>query len=144
MVAGLSEGRPSVLVGDFIRVKSTISTKDVWYEGRVQDVYEDYVSLVFGDGFNTYMKGETFDIRFVFNRLPHRRMHFAMTYQHKPLRLLFPDGRHVAHIQPPTHAQVESLIPVNRLIGSNPEQMKTVYSIMQLPKGCAPFIIFGP
>src|ERR1700752_199243 len=72
-VAGLAEGRPSVLVGDFILVKHRSGPSTDWYKGCVHEVLVDHVSLRFSSNLSTY-KGKVFDVRFVLNRLPLRRM----------------------------------------------------------------------
>jgi helicase MOV-10 len=131
-------------MGDFIRVKHSDSTEDTWYEGRVHFVYEHSVSLHFGDEFSTY-KGTKFDVRFVLNRLPHRRMHDAIHRCHGGHgRLLFPTPYHASKLSLPTRDQLRDIVPFNRLVGGNPEQLSTVASILHLPPGSCPFIVFGP
>ncbi|KAJ7249435.1 RNA helicase [Mycena rebaudengoi] len=70
-VKGLEEGRPSVIVGDYILVRHTGVEEGPWYEGRVHH-------------------GTKFDVRFTLNRLPHRRMHQALINSFKPRQILFP------------------------------------------------------
>ncbi|KAG7097715.1 hypothetical protein E1B28_005039 [Marasmius oreades] len=144
-VKGLSEGRPSVLVGDFILVRQQHATDKTWFEGRVHQVHESHVSLRFGDDFNTY-RGTSFDIQFVLNRLSLRRMHAAVTNINNPERLLFPGSLHLRqkHNQRVTQQQVEEIVPINRLIGEDPEQLQTVAAIVNLPPGSVPFVVFGP
>lgn len=91
-VKGLAEDRPSVLVGDYILVKRREDT--VSYEGRVHAVKKLIVSLRFSDQFSTY-KGNKFDVQFVFNRLPMRRMHHSITNSSNPTRILFPSPEHI-------------------------------------------------
>ncbi|KAJ6608222.1 P-loop containing nucleoside triphosphate hydrolase protein [Mycena sp. CBHHK59/15] len=143
-VKGLEEGRPSVIVGDFILVKRTGEAEGPWYEGRVHQVHSNHVSLRFDeDQFSTY-KGSKFDVRFTLNRLPHRRMHQALTNSFKESRILFPRAEHLSGNRPLTHAQCGSITPINRLIGEDPEQFETVAAIVHQPKGSVPFVVFGP
>ncbi|THV07178.1 P-loop containing nucleoside triphosphate hydrolase protein [Dendrothele bispora CBS 962.96] len=142
-VEGLSEGRPSVLVGDFILVRHTHSTEKTWYQGRVHRVDETKVRLRFGDEFSTY-KGTSFNVRFVLNRLPLRRMHDAVTNKYDPMRFLFPGPEHVSNMRRVTRRQMDDIVPINRLVGSDPEQLETVAAIVNMPSGSPPFVVFGP
>ncbi|KAF9457927.1 P-loop containing nucleoside triphosphate hydrolase protein [Collybia nuda] len=144
-VKGLDEGRPSVLVGDFILVSSATQPealhdpKRTWIQGCVHEVHADYVSLRFGEDFNTY-KGSIFDVRFVLNRLPHRRMHYALSNQFKPTRFLFPGPNNILPASSAT--RIESISLYNRKIRD--EQLRTVVTIVNQLPGSVPFIVFGP
>lgn len=140
-VAGLAEGRPSVLVGDFILVKHHGSSTD-WYKGCVHEILVDRVSLRFNSKFSTY-KGTIFDVRFVLNRLPLRRMHQTLTVKIDSTRFTFPEPEHVKSA-PVNIDQLNSITPINRIIGEDHEQLLTVAAILHQPPGSVPFIIFGP
>ncbi|KAK0452060.1 P-loop containing nucleoside triphosphate hydrolase protein [Desarmillaria tabescens] len=142
-VDGLAEGRPSVLVGDFILVRPVGQPDKTWFEGRVHNVTMSHVSLRFSDEFNTY-RGTKFDVRFVLNRIPFRRMHDALDNKNDPARFLFPGPEHLTTAGPVTSAMLEELVPLNRDIGRNREQLETVAAIVHQPKGSVPFIVFGP
>ncbi|KAK0204282.1 P-loop containing nucleoside triphosphate hydrolase protein [Desarmillaria ectypa] len=142
-VEGLAEGRPSVLVGDFILVRPVGQPDKTWFEGRVHSVTMKHVSLRFSNEFNTY-RGTKFDVRFVLNRLSFRRMQYALTKNKDPARLLFPGPEHLTTAGPVTSAMLEELTPLNRDIGRNREQLETVAAIVHQPKGSVPFIVFGP
>ncbi|ESK92561.1 rna helicase [Moniliophthora roreri MCA 2997] len=142
-VKGLSEGRPSVLVGDFILVRQVNATNKTWFEGRVHHVHETHVSLRFDDNFSTY-RGTSFDVRFVLNRLSLRRMHAAVMNTNNPKRLLLPGPEHLRRNKPVTQQQMDDIRPINRLIGEDPEQLQTVAAIVNLPPGSVPFVVFGP
>ncbi|KAF5356601.1 hypothetical protein D9758_008284 [Tetrapyrgos nigripes] len=144
-VQGLSEGRPSVLVGDFILVRPTRSADKSWFQGRVHRVDETKVSLRFGDEFSTY-KGTSFDVRFVLNRLSLRRMHEAVANNNNPSRFLFPGPEHVAmsNMRRVTQQEMDDIVPINRLVGSDAEQLEVVAAIVNIPPGSPPFVVFGP
>ncbi|KAK7047845.1 hypothetical protein VNI00_006173 [Paramarasmius palmivorus] len=142
-VKGLSEGRPSVLVGDFILVRQQNATSKTWFEGRVHQVHEQYVSLRFDDNFSTY-RGTSFDVRFVLNRLSLRRMHAVVTNTNNPKRLLFPGPEHIRRNRPVTQQQLDDITPFNRHVGEDPEQLETVAAIINMPPGSVPFVVFGP
>jgi helicase MOV-10 len=136
-----------VLVGDFILVSlsesaATLNTRK-WYEGRVHQVHENHVSLRFGNDFSTY-RGTKFDVRFVLNRLPYRRMHQAMSNKFKPARLLFPAPTHIVGVQRVSQRMVDDISPIYRPIGEDAEQMETVAAIVNQKPGSAPFVVFGP
>ncbi|KIM42180.1 hypothetical protein M413DRAFT_70670 [Hebeloma cylindrosporum] len=147
LVKGLAENRPSVLVGDFILVSrsesaDTLNTRK-WYEGRVHQVYENYVSLRFGNDFSTY-RGTKFDVRFVLNRLPFRRMHQALVNKFKPARFLFPSPAHIAGVHRVSQSMIDDISPFDRPIGEDEEQMETVAAIVNQKPGSVPFVVFGP
>jgi helicase MOV-10 len=140
-VEGLAEGRPSILVGDFILVKQHGTPTD-WYKGCVHEIMMNTVSLRFSSKFSTY-KGNTFDVRFVLNRLPLRRMHQALTLETDSTRILFPEPEHISST-PVGIEQLRAINPINRLIGEDHEQLMTVAAIVHQPPGSVPFVIFGP
>ncbi|TFK41414.1 P-loop containing nucleoside triphosphate hydrolase protein [Crucibulum laeve] len=146
-VEGLAENRPSVLVGDFILV-SHVGSEDAnekrkWYEGRVHQVHQNHVTLRFSDSFSTY-RGTKFDVKFVLNRLPLRRMHHALNNSFKPARVLFPGPEHVAGLRRVTAAQRSSFVPIYRPLREDEEQMETIAAIVNQDPGSVPFVVFGP
>ncbi|KAJ3553464.1 hypothetical protein NP233_g12636 [Leucocoprinus birnbaumii] len=146
-VKGLAEGRPSVLVGDFILVSRTGEGEDGternWYEGRVHKVFLDRVSLRFGDKFNVY-RGTRFDVQFVFNRISYRRMYHILKNSFDPKRLLFPGPEHLNGMGLPTVSQREKLVICNRQLEGDDEQLGAIAAILHMPPGSVPFIVFGP
>ncbi|KAJ3573071.1 hypothetical protein NP233_g2668 [Leucocoprinus birnbaumii] len=146
-VKGLAEGRPSVLVGDFILVSRTGEGEDGternWYEGRVHKVFLDRVSLRFGDKFNVY-RGTRFDVQFVFNRISYRRMYHILKNSFDPKRLLFPGPEHLNGMSLPTVSQREKLVICNRQLEGDDEQLGAIAAILHMPPGSVPFIVFGP
>lgn len=139
-VPGLAEKRPSVLVGDKIRVQVPKSGSK-WFAGYVHKVEELRVFLGFGPKFSG-ISGQVYDVRFSLGRTPLRRMHQALGIAWDPPRVLFPNIDHFA--DPLPIASVDNLEPFNRLLRSNPEQMLAVKTILRLPPGSAPFGIWGP
>ncbi|EKM76476.1 hypothetical protein AGABI1DRAFT_131302 [Agaricus bisporus var. burnettii JB137-S8] len=146
-VKGLAEGRPSVLTGDYILISRAgeggDGTERKWHEGRVHKVLLERVSLRFGDDFNTY-RGTKFDVQFVFNRIPYRRMYHILKNGFNPKRLLFPDPEHIRNNRLPTSSQKEDLVLFNRQLKTDDEQLGAVAAIMNMSPGSAPFIVFGP
>ncbi|KAF5389693.1 hypothetical protein D9757_006021 [Collybiopsis confluens] len=142
-VQGLAEGRPSVLVGDFILVRHQNGADKTWYQGRVHKVYETHVSLRFDDTFSTY-RGNSFEVRFVLNRLSFRRMHAALTNKNDLARLLFPDTEHARNLRKVSRALMDGITPINRVVGEDPEQLEAVTAIVNMPPGSPPFVVFGP
>lgn len=147
LVEGLAEGRPSVLVGDFILVSHTESVETLntrtWFEGRVHQVHENHVSLYFGDNFSTY-RGTKFDVRFVLNRLSYRRMHQMLIDKYNPVRLLFPDTIHLQGASRVALDKIVEIKPFYRPLGEDEEQMETVAAIINQKPGSVPFVVFGP
>lgn len=144
---GLAENRPSVLVGDYILIGREGDVdqfgKRKWYEGRVHQVRMNEVSLRFSDDFSTY-RGTKFDVRFVLNRLPYRRMHHALVNAFHPARVLFPSAEHIRGSQRVTAAQRDRITLVNRELSGDEEQLDTVAAIVNRAPGSIPFVVFGP
>ncbi|KAI0088906.1 RNA helicase [Irpex rosettiformis] len=145
-VPGLAEKRPSVLVGDNIRMQHTSSDPDTgkWYDGFVHVVHRDEVGMKFGASFHAgHSASQRYRARFKLNRCPLRRQHQALDTAFHPSRLLFPEPSPLtAHpllsseaIKPNIH---------NKLIASNPPQLQAIAAIASLPPGSLPFIVFGP
>lgn len=136
-----------MLVGDFILVSETnaniLPESRKWYEGRVHAVRMNDVVLRFDDGFNTY-RGNKFDVRFVLNRLPFRRMHHALINLFKPSRILFPSPIDIAGVTRVSGAQMSNISPYYREMKEDPEQLETVAAILHQRPGSVPFVVFGP
>ncbi|KAJ6480358.1 P-loop containing nucleoside triphosphate hydrolase protein [Mycena sanguinolenta] len=142
-VQGLEEGRPCVIVGDFILVRHSGADDSPWFEGRVHKIHQNRISLRFDDRFSTY-KGTKFDVKFTLNRLPHRRMHHALTNSFKESRIFFPRAEHLLRNTRVSTLQRNSISPANRRIVEDPEQFETVVVIVHQPPGSPPFVVFGP
>ena len=96
-----------------------------------------------GSAFSTY-RGTVFDVRFKLNRLPYRRMHQALTNGNDQSRFLFPNNEHVRDLRPVGASAIARITPINRLVGTDEEQLETVATILNRPAGSVPFVVFGP
>ncbi|KAL4247242.1 DNA2/NAM7 helicase family protein [Abortiporus biennis] len=142
-VPGLAEKRPSVLVGDSILVQPVGSPSGRWFEGHVHVVRQKEVGLKFHASFNVAAR---YRIRFRLNRYPLRRQHQALDIALHSDRILFPSSNHVRYpVAPVANLNTHITASIhNRLIASNPAQLQAVTSIVKLPPGSLPFVIFGP
>lgn len=132
-----------MLVGDFILVRPTDRHDMKWFKVCVHQVTATSVSLKFHFDFSAH-RGSRVNVRFVLNRLPLRRMHMANSQSKAEMsRLLFPDASHLLGHRV-TAVQMNLLIPFNRPVCSNPEQLLAVTTILHQPLGSPPFVIFGP
>jgi helicase MOV-10 len=77
-------------------------------------------------------------------RLPLRRMHQALGTTFTSDRVLFPSEAHIVSRVATTDVEMKKIRCVNRLIESNPPQLQAVASILHMPKGSVPFVVFGP
>lgn len=140
-VPGLAEKRPSVLIGDEILVQPGEATHGGrWYSGFVHVIERDEVGLRFGRGFRVSGPDQRFYVRFKYNRIVSRREQQAIKAAAPVHRLQFPV---LAHIKPQTILQ-EEIVTYNQDIETNPAQKRAVSSIVRLPPGSPPFIVFGP
>ena len=140
-VPGLAENRPSVLIGDEILVQPVDAVQGgKWYSGFVHMIERDEVGLRFGRGFRAPNPDDRFYIRFQYNRIISRREHQAIKANPPVHRLQFPL---LTHVKLPIPLQGE-IVSYNQNIETNPAQKQAVSSIVRLPPGSPPFIVFGP
>ena len=142
---------PEVIIGDYLWLDDI--QEDIRYEARITDIYVFprraaavlRMSLRLPTDFNLY-RGATFMLRFRLNRITLRREYHALTNSFSPQRrLLFPS---VSDIKPITRrlsrTEIRNLKLANENIRDDDQQLQTVVSILQQPKGTVPFIIYGP
>ena len=133
-----------------------------WLEDRQQDVYYDArvtrtdvstrgslsvlkVFLQVPTSFNLY-RGAIFLLHFRLNRITLRRQYHALASSpgEHLRRVLFPSVTDIKPIPRLSEAEIENLPLVNENIREDKQQLHSVVSILQHPKGSVPFIIFGP
>ena len=141
-VPGLTEKRPSLIVGDQILAREQGSIGDGWWRGYVHVVELESVGLRFERSFSA-LSGQEFEVRFELNRLTLRRMHQALDVGTMSRRLLFPQEEHIKSSRP-SEDDVISLNPISRSVGQNYSQQLAVTAIRNLQPGSPPFIVFGP
>lgn len=138
-VPGLAENRPSVLRGDNVFVK--LPGQRAVYEGCVHQVLEGSIYLAFSPEFmRSFVNNMKVSVEFTFSRYPLRVCHRAITLtQSLSLRhLTFPNN-------PASNtASTQNILPFNRRLESNAEQMEAVRNIVAGTSKPAPYIVFGP
>ncbi|KAI0259125.1 P-loop containing nucleoside triphosphate hydrolase protein [Gloeopeniophorella convolvens] len=141
---------PEVIVGDFLWLDDILD--DIRYEARITDVD------VFRRGGLAVLKmrvqlpresslhhGAPFMLRFRLNRITLRRQYHALASSLAPLRrLLFPSASDIKPVRQLPRSEIDNLPLVNRDIRGDAQQLQTVVSLLQHPKGSVPFIIYGP
>ena len=145
---------PEVIVGDFLWLED--KQEDVKYEARIKTVHVFTrgsiavleISLEVPRSFNFYL-GVQFLLHFGLNRITLCRQYHALASQNPsrlaPLRrLLFPSASDIKPVQQFSEDEVARLQLVNENIREDEQQLQTVVSILQQPKGTVPFVIFGP
>ncbi|KAG9018818.1 hypothetical protein FRB90_009288 [Tulasnella sp. 427] len=117
-VPGLAEKRPSVIVGDLIKIR--LHDERVIHGGYVHrvDGRGAYISLNYKFPFSNRF---LYDVEFTLNRLPFRRQHQAvLTKEAVKKRFLFPEWQDVT-----------------------PQEM-AISRILSMGPGSAPFVVHGP
>ncbi|KAK7162511.1 hypothetical protein R3I93_006737 [Phoxinus phoxinus] len=91
-VPGLTEGRPSLFIGDKVVLKKACSGGIVLeYMSYITEISEDDVSLRVNADFQHSYLGEPLDVEFTFNRVTTRRCHCALEQvKHFGNNILFP------------------------------------------------------
>ena len=108
----------------------------------VHEIQDERVRVHFHLSFNT--TGTRWNVRFQLNRTTLRRQHQALVARiPSPQRILFPVPGFEG-LDTPFAAADSQLELYNSRIGTNPEQLEAINSILHLKTGSAPFIVFGP
>ena len=131
------------MAGDRILVQAQGITDGRWFEGHVHVVEKAEVGLCFHTSFGRHNEGRRFHVRFKLSRIPLRRQHQAMDAAFVEDRVLFPLVSHLAPGRLQTSRDVR-LNLYNGLLAQNAPQVQAVVSIVSLPPGSPPFIVFGP
>ncbi|KAF8689719.1 His Kinase A (phosphoacceptor) domain, partial [Rhizoctonia solani] len=143
-VPGLSEKRPSVIVGDRIKLHPHSEPEKVWYMGIVREIETTTVLVAFNRRF-PHAPGALYDVQFVLNPVPFQRMIQALNVTPKRLEILFPQVEDVTASSIAVQNLEEPEIELyNHIISSNYEQYNAVSKVVGLPPGSPPFIVFGP
>jgi helicase MOV-10 len=141
---------PEVLKGDFLWLED--GQEDVYYDTRITNANVFMrgslavlkIFLQVPASFNLY-RGVQFLLRFRLNRITLRRQYHALASPLTHLRrLLFPGVSYIKPIRCLSKAEIAELPLANENIREDEQQLQTVVSILQQPKGTVPFIIFGP
>ena len=129
--------------GDSIVVQQQNSNNDKWFEGHVHIIRKTQLGLCFHTSFDRLNEGKLFHVRFKPSRLPLRRQHQALDTAFIEDRILFPEVGHLPQGRIRSMAEFK-LDLFNPLIANNEHQIQAIVSILRLPAGSPPFIVFGP
>ncbi|KAF9414337.1 hypothetical protein HW555_007734 [Spodoptera exigua] len=140
-VPGLSEKRPSLMIGDLLFVRPH-NQQEVMFEAIVKEVNEN--EALIGDLHakftNYYAMDGLFDIRFFLSRISLERMHKAVN----DIR----NNGHYTRIFPKENECVKKAPPIlnyfNPLVEANLEQRCAVECIVTNSSGTAPYLLHGP
>ncbi|KAL7635976.1 UNVERIFIED_CONTAM: hypothetical protein RMT77_013794 [Armadillidium vulgare] len=165
VVEGLSESRPSLMIGDSVLASPLHETQnDVKYEGVIHEVLHSKVLLKFHPDFHSSYGGEDHSVQLRFNRTPMRRCHQAVSFAPQQLQdsVLFlkkilnrspqvevfeenvetsPDAKSKANV-PLNSNSSKPLTWFNESL--NDDQRKAVKRILEGRNRPTPYIIFGP
>ena len=151
-VENLVEKRPSVVVGDEIKIRqiSDKAKKVDNYLGRVVAVEKQHVVFTTHVGFDSnYQDTARYTINFILATTPYNRMFSVLTYQQNIIALAKPlePPPFVSYLFPSLHPNVTNselfnkpMAPIERV---NEEQEAAITSITKYNRNF-PFIIFGP
>lgn len=101
------------------------------------------VGLQFHGSFARYSEGRSFHVRFKLNRIPIRRQHHALDTAFNEDRILFPSMDMTSSLSLRQFGGTRMTL-YNQLISTNPPQLQAIASIVSLPPGSPPFVVFGP
>lgn len=147
-VPGLAEGRPSLLRGDRLVLRS--DKRSSYYEGYIHEVREkDILFKLHENLHSTAMDGLRFDVQFLSSRTPFRRQHHGVM-QYKDCdqvrAMVFP-------FKPQVDRQPEPLVRFKQqneedfpcFMGTlNVYQRRAVMNVLKAQSRPAPYIMFGP
>ena len=113
----------------------------LWYEGYVHTVHEKEVGLKFNKLFKT---SQAYHVRFKLNRITLKRQHHALDTKNQADRFLFPTTAHSSSVARREGVNKQKSSYFNSNIANNEQQQLAVRSIVRLPPGSPPFVLFGP
>ena len=113
----------------------------LWYEGFVHVVHEKEVGLKFNKLFKT---SQAYHVRFKLSRITLMRQHHALDTKNQQDRILFPTTANSSAISRREGANKRKFSYHNSNIVNNEQQQLAIRSIVRLPPGSPPFILFGP
>lgn len=127
--------------GDSVLVQPTNARdKCQWFEGIVHVIEQLEIGIRFRKSSTQQHPGQTFNVKFRYNRIAMRRQHQALESNFVATRVLCPTLAHATNARPFFY-----MGPVyNPLINDNPAQTSAVKLAVSQPPGAMPFIIFGP
>ncbi|XP_065293674.1 putative helicase MOV-10 [Dermacentor albipictus] len=145
-VPGATEGRPSVMKGNRLFIRSSLShpTSVTEYEAVVHKTDGPYITVRVSEEFNLiYIKGMRFDIRFTFNRIPLTRMHRSLdTCKKRRLwSFIFPPS---SSLPSKPALELSDLRFFNKKVQENEEQSKAVRDMLLGLHRPYPYLLFGP
>ncbi|XP_048355587.1 RNA helicase Mov10l1-like [Sphaerodactylus townsendi] len=92
-VPGVTEGRPPLITGDKVILKTSDYLEQVCYIACVVEIHEDEVTLNLNQEFEQAYNGEPMDVEFAVSRTTFRRCHFSVEQAiHLHEKVLFPDS----------------------------------------------------
>ena len=141
---------PEVIEGDLLWIEDR--QEDLYYDARITaaDVSKRgavvvlKICLEMPTSCNLYPGAQCL-LRLRLNRVTLRRQYHALASSHAQLRrLLFPSPSDIKLVRRLSKAEIDMLPLVNENIREDEQQLQTVVSILEQPKGTVPFVIFGP
>ncbi|KZT64425.1 P-loop containing nucleoside triphosphate hydrolase protein [Daedalea quercina L-15889] len=141
-IRGLTEGKPSLLVGDKLLVCKY--AEQIWHEAIVHEVRFQEVILYINSTFKLRSSGDLIDVRFQLNRMPWRRRQQAVTLNVNQPRFLFPTAQDTSTLHRPTAADIDAFDFGDESLIDNQEQKTIVAAIANAPPASVPFVVFGP
>lgn len=153
LVPNIAESRPSLVLGDSIRVRNPWNTSidQQYFEGIIHKVLKDRILVKFTKNFHDKYNGEDYKIEFHFSRMSIRKQHHAIEKVHKSfgIEYLFPLQ---VNIKSP---QLDVKIDDGKLLCNgtsekwfneslNNIQKEAVKNVLRGETRPMPYIIFGP
>ncbi|XP_037040158.1 probable RNA helicase armi [Bradysia coprophila] len=155
-VQNIAESRPSLVIGDSVKVFSPFSSQapgqEKGFEGCIHGVKKDRILLKFNDAFHAKYNSEDYNIYFYFSRTPLRKQHHAIDLiKNKLPEILFANKVVTKEKQLDVQLNVETgelLLQSSVIPWFNPElnivQKQAVTNILQGVARPLPYVIFGP
>lgn len=142
-VPGLAEGRPSLLRGDRLLLKS--EKRSTFYEGYIHDVRVNDILIKLHESLHSSaMDGLRFDVSFLSSRTPFRRSHHGVEQFNTAKEVVFPTPRQ-NHPEPKIGVNSQDIQNLRCFMSCiNDYQKQAVLNILRCECRPSPYIIFGP
>lgn len=152
VIANIAESRPSLVLGDTVRVQNPWDLSEQRFEGIIHKVLKDRILIKFTKSFHEKYNGEDYKIEFYYSRMSIRKQHHAIdkiTVRFGQ-EFLFPSQMVLKPVQ------VDVAIKDGELVGPNGNvygwynstlnvvQKEAIKNILRGEARPMPYVIFGP
>lgn len=151
-IANIAESRPSLVLGDTVRVQNPWNLNDQRFEGIIHKVLKDRILIKFTKSFHEKYNGEDYKIEFYYSRMTIRKRHHAIDkcVNRFGQEFLFPSQLLLKPVQIECDIKDGELVDCRgNVLGwhnstLNVVQKEVIKNVLRGEARPMPYVIFGP